>query len=211
MNQILKYPLPSKAAPITRLDLFLGFNSLLFLIMCTFFYYDRFIIFHGKATIHEFFLYAAAIFSFIFCVWVKFRTLHVQLYILLLIEIGILIHFAGGFVEIDGSRLYDFRFSHVRYDKFVHLINSIFASFVLIYLFTQNNYTIAKLISATIILCVLGLGALIEILEFVVSLTVDNNGVGTYVNNMLDLIANLIGSSCGIAMYHLYKNRKRSR
>jgi hypothetical protein len=45
-----------------------------------------------------------------------------------------------------------------------------------------------------VLLVVLGLGAVIEIVEYVVVLTVPRNGVGGYDNNMQDLIANLCGA-----------------
>jgi len=190
---------------VTRLDLFLFFNSLLFLMMCIFFYFDRFTMFHGRANIHEFFFYAAVIFFVIFCVWLKFRKIDVPYYILVLTELTILIHFSGAFVEVDGRRLYEFRLFSVRYDKFVHCINSLIGSFVLLYLFVKNNYKIGKFICMITIFSVLGIGAIIEILEFIITLTVDNNGVGTYTNNMLDLVANIIGSTIGIGCYLFYK------
>jgi len=189
---------------LTRLDIFLVFNSVLFLLMCIFFYFDRFIMFHGKGNIHEFFFYAAVIYFVICCVWFKFRKITVPYYILILIEATILIHFSGAFVEVDGRRLYEFRFFTVRYDKFVHSINSLIGSLVLLYLFAENNYRIGKFICMITIFSVLGIGAIIEILEFIITLTVDNNGVGTYTNNMLDLVANIFGSTIGIACYRFY-------
>jgi hypothetical protein len=45
------------------------------------------------------------------------------------------------------------------------------------------------------VLVVLGLGAIIEIVEYIVVLTVPQNGVGGYDNNMQDLLANLAGAS----------------
>ncbi len=170
--------------------------------MC--FYFDRFVMFHGKANIHEFFFYAVVIFSTISCVWLRFRHMEVEFYILFLIELAILIHFAGGFIEVDGNRLYEYRFFTIRYDKFVHLVNSIFATLVFLNLFKKNNYPMGKFTCMVTVFCVLGFGALIEIQEFIVALTVDDNGVGTYVNNMLDLVANLIGSLIGILFYQLY-------
>jgi hypothetical protein len=50
------------------------------------------------------------------------------------------------------------------------------------------------------LLVVLGLGSLIEISEYTVTLTIPNNGVGGYDDNMRDLIAN----GCG-GIFFLYR------
>jgi hypothetical protein len=47
--------------------------------------------------------------------------------------------------------------------------------------------------SVFIVSVVLGLGAIIEIIEYIDTRTIPNHGVGGYDNNMQDLIANLIG------------------
>jgi len=46
-----------------KIDVFTLLNSVLFVLMCVFVYYDRFITFKGKANVHEFFFYAAVIFA----------------------------------------------------------------------------------------------------------------------------------------------------
>jgi hypothetical protein len=56
-----------------------------------------------------------------------------------------------------------------------------------------------------IILIVLGVGAFIEISEYIVMKTVPGNGVGGYDNNMQDLMANLAGST----VYIMLKSLKR--
>jgi hypothetical protein len=192
---------------ITRVDLFFALNLVLFVMMCCLFYFDRFIMFHGKANIHEFFIYAAVIFLVICGVWMNFRRMDANLFILVLLEVAILIHFAGGFIEVDGARLYDYRFFGVRYDKFVHLCNSFIGTLVVFYLFLENGYRIGKFICLITVFTVLGVGAFIEIIEFIVALTVDNNGVGTYINNMLDLAANLLGAIAATIAYTVYPKK----
>jgi hypothetical protein len=46
-----------------------------------------------------------------------------------------------------------------------------------------------------VLLVVLGLGAVVEIVEYFVVLTVAHQGVGDYHNNLQDLVANLVGAS----------------
>jgi len=109
---------------ISNIDLFAFVNMILFAFMSKFVYYQRFIMYRGVTNIHEFFIYASIIFIFIFYVWRHFRNVYVPLYILFLIEMGILIHFAGAFVSYDGYRLYDHIFLSIRYDKYVHFVNA---------------------------------------------------------------------------------------
>jgi len=90
---------------MTNVDLFALFNSLLFLMMTKFVYYDRFIVYRGAANIHEFYFYALVIYAIILYFWVKLRHLKIPLYILILFETMILLHFAAAFVEVDGRRL----------------------------------------------------------------------------------------------------------
>jgi len=133
---------------ITSFDYFILFNSLLFLLMCIFVYYDRFVAYRGSGNILEFFIYASVIFAFIAVSWYKFRYLNINLPILIMIEFGIL--------------------------NFVLLVA---------------------------VLTVLGLGTMVEIVEFIVTLTVKNNGVGAYNNNMLDLVSNFFGSTTAALIY----------
>ncbi|PIF04214.1 MAG: hypothetical protein CSA86_02525 [Arcobacter sp.] len=191
-----------------NINIFTFFNAFLFLCMCIFVYFDRFIKYRGTANIHEFFLYASVIFLVIFLAWVKFKEIKVKTYILLAIQITIFIHFAGAFVEIDGHRLYDFRILSIRYDKFVHFINSFIGAFIIHYLFKKYNVDMGRMTLIGLGFIVLGIGAFIEILEFMVVLTVPHNGVGDYVNNMSDLLANLFGVIIYIFTYNMLRNKK---
>lgn len=192
---------------LTKIDVFAAINSLLFILMCIFVYYDRFISYRGKANIHEFFFYAAVIFSFILFVWRYFRHAEVSARILALIEFGILIHFAGAFVHYDGARLYDHRFFGLRFDKYVHFVNASIASMVVLYIFKRRDYVLNNFILFIAMLTVMGLGAFNEIVEFVAMSTIKNTGVGLYVNNMSDLAANFVGSLLTVVTYRLYQLR----
>jgi len=55
------------------IDLFFGVNVLLFLGLCVFRYYQRFIKFRGSENIHEFFIYATALVISIALLWHYFR------------------------------------------------------------------------------------------------------------------------------------------
>jgi uncharacterized membrane protein YjdF len=123
----------------------------------------------------------------------------------------ILIHFSGAFIQINEHRLYDFRVFHIRYDKFVHFINAFIGTIIAFYFFKKNNCELKKFILMMSVFSVLGVGAIIEIAEYIVTLTVEHNGVGSYNNNMLDLIANLFGSLFAIAFVKFFWNENLFR
>ncbi len=183
----------SKRSKVLEADYFAGFNTILFLIMCWTVYYDRLVEFRGKGNIHEFFLYACAILTTIIVIWYFLRKLSFPTWLLVFVEIGIFLHFAGGFVQIDHGRLYDAHMLGIRFDKYVHLFNSM-AGAALTYHLLHKTGSTSPLLSILVILTVLGAGAIVEIIEYLVSLTVTTNGVGSYDNNMQDLIANLVGT-----------------
>jgi len=169
--------------------------------MCIFVYYNRFIGYRGAANIHEFFIYATVIFFIIFVSWYKFRYLNIKTSLLILIEIGILMHFSGAFIQVDGHRLYDSRFFEIRFDKYVHFVNALIATIVTLYIFNKRKLPQTGFMLMIAILLVLGLGAVNEMIEYVVTLTVEHNGVGAYNNNMLDLVANFFGAIAATLLF----------
>lgn len=174
-------------------DIFMAFNVVLFIFMCIFVYYDRFISYRGRENIIEFFLYAVLITATVFAAWLALRRYTFRSWLLVLIEVGILMHFAGGLVQLHGSRLYDSVFFGLRYDKYVHFTNSFFGTLIVKDFFDRRKMKLYDFESLAVVLIVLGFGAVIEIVEFVVTKTVTHNGVGDYDNNMVDLISNLAG------------------
>lgn len=177
-------------------DIFAGANATLFALMCLFVYHDRFVQYRGPANVGEFFVYALAIFSVILVIWWFLRRLDYPAWLLILVEIGILAHFAGAFVPIDGGRLYDTSLLGVRYDKFVHGGNAFAGAALIDHVLGRLG---ARLPGRALVVVglVMGAGAVVEILEYLVATTVPGarDGVGTYDNNMQDLVANAIGAA----------------
>ncbi len=54
----------------------------------------------------------------------------------------------------------------------------------------------------------MGVSALNEIMEFLIAVNLERNGVGGYENAMLDLIFNLSGALIAIAAIVFFKNRR---
>jgi uncharacterized membrane protein YjdF len=82
----------------------------------------------------------------------------------------------------------------IQYDKYVHFVNAFSTTLLMSRLFQIQGIVLTRVNSLLMMLVVLGLGAVVEIVEYVVVLTVPSNGVGGYDNNMQDLMANFCGS-----------------
>jgi hypothetical protein len=187
--------------PVRKIDVFAGVNSLLFLILCVFRYHARFIEYRGAGHIEEFFIYAGIILAGILFLWWTFRDHAFDTSVLVLLQAGILMHFAGAFVPIEAGRLYDAHLFGIRYDKYVHVVNAFAVAFLMGRLFQIQGIPLTWLNAILLVLAVLGLGAIVEMVEYAVVLTVESNGVGGYDNNMQDLLGNL----CGSVIYVLYR------
>lgn len=179
---------------IKKIDFFAMLNLGLFLLMCVFRYYARFIHYRGIEHIEEFFVYASVIICAILLLWWVFRHYPFDAMILVLLQIGIVMHFSGAFVQMDGGRLYDAHVLGIQYDKYVHFVNAFSATLLVSRLFQIQGIALTRVNSLLLMLVVLGLGAVIEIVEYIVVLTVPSNGVGGYDNNMQDLMANFCGA-----------------
>lgn len=178
-----------------KIDYFVFTNVIFFLLICTFRYYARFVHYRGAEHIEEFFLYASVILVAVALLWSVFRHYVFSTSALIIVQLGILMHFSGAFVFIDSQRLYDQIVLGIRYDKYVHFVNAFAATLLVCRLFQIQQIASTRVNNVFAVLVVLGLGALIEIVEYVVVLTVPENGVGGYDNNMQDLMANFVGAS----------------
>lgn len=192
---------------IRNLDVLVALNLCLFALACAFAYFHRFIHYRGSENIHEFFIYAVVIAAAIAGSGIVLRRFEHPTWLLVLVEAGVLMHFAGGLVHFGGARLYDHSWAGIRYDKLVHLVNAFAASMVVRHLFDAWRVRLGQLRAPVVVLVVLGLGAVVEIMEYAVTCTVKNNGVGGYDNNMQDLIANLVGSLAAVAAVRLRASR----
>lgn len=191
---VITFPWPRS---FNRLDGFAALNLALFLLLATLRYHDRFIHYFGSARVQEFFIYASSLTVGIGWLWWTFRRYPISASVLFWVQVGIVMHFMGAFVLIGDGRLYDQYVLGLRYDKFVHIVNAMATTALVIRLLRLRIKAPVPLDvfhALAALLIVLGLGAIIEIVEYLVVLTVPGNGVGGYDNNMQDLMANLFGS-----------------
>jgi uncharacterized membrane protein YjdF len=179
---------------VKKLDVFAATNAVLFLVLCVFRYHARFVQYRGPGHIEEFFIYAVAILGGIIFLWWTFRDRSFDGRLLVLLQVGILMHFSGAFVQIGAGRLYDAHILGIRYDKYVHFVNAFAAAYLVSWIFRNEGVPATFITGLALLLTVLGLGAVIEIVEYGVMLTIPDNGVGGYDNNMQDLLSNFCGS-----------------
>ncbi|MBX3321698.1 MAG: DUF2238 domain-containing protein [Phycisphaeraceae bacterium] len=159
----------------------------------------------------EFVFYTIVMGVFIgFILFVDSRVRFTRLTLWLLATWGLL-HMAGGTVKIpdaltDGDKnvLYALRLvSWVpRYDQFVHVFGFFVAALAcaesLAAAFGRGKRAVLSAgVCFGVALMSMGLGAVNEVLEFAVTLFVEDHGVGGYVNTGWDLVCNGIGAVLG--------------
>lgn len=119
----------------------------------------------------------------------------------------------GGVLLVDGLPLYTVEFiGPIRYDKFFHAAASgalAVVAWEAMKLWAGEGYHRGGLLLFTW-LVVMGGGAVVEIAELIGSAASDVN-VGTYENNILDLVANGIGALVGIGFVVWWERRQDSQ
>jgi len=121
-----------------------------------------------------------------------------------------LLHMMGGTIHVRGEVLYHFRFweGGLKYDQLIHAYGFAVATLVCwsgLKTATKFNGPVTFGVATMLVLMGVGLGALNEVVEFVMTLTLPNTNVGGYDNTGWDLVSNLTGAllaAIGIAITH---------
>lgn len=163
----------------------------------------------------EFVIYIAVIIAIVGGVLLTTPYTKFPQWLLWLLSLWGLMHVLGGAVQIGdgvlfGYRIYPFLdlggdFYVLKYDQVVHMY-----LYGVVALMAQHllRTTLAirahiKLVVLFSIMAAVGVSVLNEIMEFIISLNMEN-GVGGYENTMLDLIFNLSGAVVALFLYRLY-------
>lgn len=151
-----------------------------------------------------------------------FGTLHVTkfpTYILWLISFWGLLHILGGSIPTPDGVLFAYRiypfldlggdFYILKYDQVVHAY--LYGVMAVVFLHVLRNTLHAKgpgwIIVLIALMASMGVSALNEIMEFIIAMTLERNGVGGYENAMLDLVFNFAGAVVAIVpAFFLPKN-----
>ncbi|HEY0964203.1 MAG TPA: DUF2238 domain-containing protein [Candidatus Paceibacterota bacterium] len=143
-------------------------------------------------------------------------------WLLWLLSLWGLLHVLGGAVITDDGVLFAYRiypffngggeFYILKYDQVVHAylygLVAIAAHHIMRHTIGIQGRTV--LVAAIAVLISLGVSSLNEIMEFLIAVSLERNGVGGYENAMLDLIFNLSGALVATALYVLL-SRKSSQ
>ena len=152
---------------------------------------------------YEFVVYIGVIIFFSIIIILTNKKVQYPNMVLWGLTLWALLHMSGGGVYIYGKKLYEIiliplstTYAIFKYDQFVHIIGFGVSTLLMHHLLKpylkEKTGTVA--IPIVIIMAGLGVGALNEIIEFIVTVIVPETGVGGYTNTSLDLVADLIGA-----------------
>ncbi|MCA9280082.1 MAG: DUF2238 domain-containing protein [Phycisphaeraceae bacterium] len=178
----------------------------------------------------EFIIYTVMTIVEVVVVMVIHRRVGLPLHVLWLLAVWALLHLAGGTVHIDpeltkeGNKnvLYALRLHSwlPRYDQIVHMFGFFSATLTCGHVLLRSVRPISAAPDSmpkgytAIIMCSMlagmGLGALNEVAEFIITLIDENNGVGGYENTGWDLVSNTVGAFAGGVLLHMSKASFRS-
>jgi putative membrane protein len=163
---------------------------------------------------HEFVIYVVVILGIIGTVLLIAERAGFSPLLLWALSVWGLLHVLGGAVETKDGVLFAYRmfplldlggeFYILKYDQFVHAylygVVALMSRQVIAAITPAAN---PVLVSIVAIFTAVGISVLNEIMEFIISLNLEN-GVGGYVNTMLDLIFNLGGALLAVGLWHLF-------
>lgn len=153
---------------------------------------------------HEFVIYVGVIVFFLCLVAFSINKVDYTMSALVGLTVWSALHLAGGGITVGEGRLYDVillplseTFPILRYDQVVHIWGfgaSTLVAFCLLSRSLKAPRRNPVAVGFVLVMAGLGMGALNEIVEFIVSSLIPRSGVGGYINTALDLCADLIGA-----------------
>ncbi len=109
---------------------------------------------------------------------------------------------AGGVFLVDGQPLYVLKIlGDVRYDKPFHAAATGVAAWASLEAISRwTGRSKGPSLGFAALLMAIGVGSLVEIVEYAGSVIFHSTNVGDYGNNMLDLVANLVGAAVAVGV-----------
>jgi hypothetical protein len=161
----------------------------------------------------EFFLYTITIGLIVLAGLKKEKSIRMNLFLPARVVVGIsalgFLGLLGGVVNVKGTKLLDASIiaGLLKYQDIMHIMFMfvmVLTSYVFLkpYILSERmmrTRTGRVMLYLTVVLIVSGLGATIEVVEFIAA-TVANAQVGSYTSNALDLLFNLIGALLAILL-----------
>ena len=165
----------------------------------------------------EFLYYMVLMVGLIIFVIAYHRDLKMSTAVLIALSFVGLLHLMGGHLYLNGTRLYDVYLigNIIRYDNFVHAVGIFVITLVLYSAVVPHVDRSVRgsgwVLSVVLVLMAMGVGAIIEVIEFGAVLFLDaDEAVGGYRNNSTDLLFNLAGSMVGLAGIQWHRRRTRA-
>lgn len=146
-------------------------------------------------------LYTLALVVAFLGVWFLMRRFEYPVWATVAFQLTILGHTAGRFIIVDGAPLYRAVIVGIPADKLIHAFNTAAGTIFIVALLDQLDLPFRGGRGAFLaVMIASGMGAVVEIVEYVGALVLPTTAVGDYANNMQDLIANMIGAVAGWAI-----------
>ena len=153
---------------------------------------------------YEFLIYIGVIILFFLAFLFSNKKVQFSNTVLWGLTVASLLHMSGGAVLVGDGVLYGVTlwplsdtYEIFKYDQFVHMFGFAVATLAVYEILQVHLKKPIKgwvALSIVIIMAGLGIGALNEIVEFIVSRVTPKSGVGGYINTLLDLVFNLVGA-----------------
>lgn len=168
----------------------------------------------------EFVIYIVVIVAAFALLFGTLRITKFPTYILWLISIWGLLHILGGSVPTPDGVLFAYKiypfidyggdFYILKYDQVVHGYLYGVMSLVFLHVLTKTLKAVgpAWILFLLATMASMGVSAMNEIMEFLIAISLERNGVGGYENAMLDLIFNFSGAILATAIVFILRKRR---
>lgn len=185
-----------------------------------------FIFWFIRSNNREFSFYALGILILFFFFLYNARRMNLSPFVLWGFVILGFLHLFGGAIHIFGVRLYDLmslnlidlggEFVLIKYDQIIHFFSTFFVFLALSEIYNEyfgkekvkNKQQDFKKIYLVFLFAAFGISCMNEIIEFFPAYFWDDHGVGGYVNTILDLCANFLGSLFGMVWLSISSRNK---
>lgn len=169
----------------------------------------------------EFVIYIVVIVAAFALLFGTLRTTKFPVYILWLISVWGLMHILGGSVPTPDGVLFAYKiypfvdlggdFYILKYDQVVHAY--LYGVMALVFLHVlRHTLGAVKPVWMIVLLALMasmGVSAMNEIMEFLIAISLERNGVGGYENAMLDLIFNFSGAFLALCIFGFYRKFRK--
>lgn len=167
---------------------------------------------------YEFLIYVLVIIAFFVLVALTQRRVEFSPFVLWGLTAWGVMHMAGGLVPVGEGRLYDVmiatfspEYQILKYDQVVHLFGFGVSTLVCYHLLRRRlapDASANAVLLPLVVLMGMGLGALNEVIELLVTLALPESGVGGYYNTAFDLLSNMLGAILAAGWIVVQKKRQ---